>query len=170
MTVTHQDFYNYFQDIATYNKMIANPGGTNKRFARMDLEEIQGNTAADFDNREKFALIVQNFDGTVVWKQGQTNEDYKKTVILILKQYNQETDGFEMRNILMDDASKVVKQIIGKIQKDYLEQNTIVRMINPQFNYYKVGPLLGGSIGYALALEFGNTADSEITYKEEEWI
>lgn len=156
MNITPQAYNNYFETVATNNKLIGHVAAdeNNKRFYALDIEEVLTGLRRNFTG---YSLLLENMESNFADGLSDNIREYQQAAFSIVKNYDVRADGHDALITILDTAYNIAKQVLTKVRKDYRNRVLSGLDIN-SFHLHKVGPILTSAYGYRCTFSFNQPA------------
>lgn len=156
MIITPKTYADYFETIATNNKLIGHVAGSDdtKRFYALDIEEVLTGQRRNFTG---YSLILENMESNFFDGLSDNVREYQQAAFSVVKNYDARGTSHSALITILDEAYKIVKQIQSKIYKDRKNRVFSGLDIN-SFHLHKVGPILTSAYGYRCTFQFNEPA------------
>lgn len=166
--VLEQTLADYFEDIATNNKLIAHTDNT-KRYAVG--QENADNLMKNVLGIDGYCLVFELLEGSLTNNIADTENEEVPFSLYIVKKLKQ--SDYHLRTQTFDGAKTIIRQILSKMYRDIgkrsLSANHPIYFLQKQSkNYIKIeGDMSAGVFGYRIDMNLKPTVD--LSYTAGEW-
>src|SRR5688572_29145943 len=108
----HSEYVDYFRDIAVHHKLIAH-SEQNKRFYRMNIEEVLSALKTKLEYVNKAALVIQSYEKSIDDFYSDNLRDVKNGLFMVVKKVNDR--DFNHEETISAETELITYSILSKM-------------------------------------------------------